>query len=344
MRLKTFLCRNMKEALTLIKHEMGPDAIIISSMRDGKGVRVTAAMDEETLPSPVQPPLDIQIAQGINSFFQLLEYHNVPEPLRQALSEKLGAMPRSALVRGMTSILLALMHFQSGFFQEKKGHQTISQNRLVLAGPSGAGKTVTLAKLAAEALMAGKSVDLITCDTLKAGGSEQLGYYAKALNVPMHVCSTTAELLAQLQHIDSRHMILIDTPGINPLNLNDFYRVVDLILALKQAPILVVPAGMDVFETLEMIDLFKNLGTTKMIGTRLDAAKRHGNILASLFCGQLELVGLSAGPSLGDRLQPGSAESLLKLCHIPTQDPSLVKTMEQTTTIPNPTYSQEARA
>jgi hypothetical protein len=81
-----------------------------------------------------------------------------------------------------------------------------------------------------------------------------------------------------------------------------------------------------------------------MIGTRLDAAKRHGNILASLFCGQLELVGLSAGPSLGDRLQPGSAESLLKLCHIPTQDPSLVKTMEQTTTIPNPTYSQEARA
>jgi len=84
----------------------------------------------------------------------------------------------------------------------------------VLVGPTGAGKTTTVAKLAARAVARGASVGLVMADTQRIGAAEQLGTYARLLGVPCATATDGAELAAALARFERRDVVYVDTAGL----------------------------------------------------------------------------------------------------------------------------------
>jgi len=89
------------------------------------------------------------------------------------------------------------------------------QSLIALVGPSGVGKTTTAAKLAAHALMAGKTVTLVGCDFFRVGASEQLARYSSLLNAHLATARTSDELANMIPTIRS-NVVIVDTSGRPP--------------------------------------------------------------------------------------------------------------------------------
>lgn len=88
---------------------------------------------------------------------------------------------------------------------------------IALVGPTGAGKTTTVAKLATNPIaFGGQRVGLLTLDTFRAGALEQLGTYAEIAGLPLEVVYDAREVQAALRRLASRAVILVDTPGRGP--------------------------------------------------------------------------------------------------------------------------------
>lgn len=105
-----------------------------------------------------------------------------------------------------------------------------SRRILMLIGPTGAGKTTTVAKLASKAIKEGKKVAVIGVDTFKIGAIEQIRIYSKMLGIPLDVVSNAGDLKKSIKRLNDRDVILIDTTGQNPRDneyigsLKDVYR------------------------------------------------------------------------------------------------------------------------
>ena len=125
MRIKLFQAANMADAMAQIRAELGADAIILEQRRTRYGVEVTAALepDEPLLIQPITPPAPLVTAGP-------LDFHNIAPGLAQALAT-------APLAESLATAL--------GFAPLPDGRE----HPLLLAGPPGAGKTVTIAKLAA---------------------------------------------------------------------------------------------------------------------------------------------------------------------------------------------------
>ncbi len=87
---------------------------------------------------------------------------------------------------------------------------------LMLIGPTGVGKTTTVAKLASRAIKQGKKVAIISIDTYKIGAAEQIRIYSRMIGIPLDIVSNTENLKDSIKKFSGRDIILIDTTGQNP--------------------------------------------------------------------------------------------------------------------------------
>lgn len=188
--------------------------------------------------------------------------------------------------------------------------QKVDQGPIILVGTPGSGKTITAAKLACEALLQRRSVSLITLDNVKAGGVVQIEKYASALDLKVSVFQNSKELTQFCRNAESSSIQIIDTPGLNPLDKEAFTRIVEVVIALKTPPTLVLPAGLDALDVRDQLKLFRSLGLRDLIWTKLDCTRYYGGLLVSLMYQGLNLAYLSSGPELGKRLLPTSASKL----------------------------------
>src|SRR5579864_341174 len=199
MRLRTFTAASMSEAMALVRARLGGDAIIVSTEEGDDGLmRVTAAVE----PAELAPPRDGP--DVIDALSEALTEHGVAPTLVEKI---LGA----ALPFETEDPLLAL----SGAFTSVFRFAPIEgkERPLLMVGPPGAGKTVSIAKLAARAVMAGKPVRLVTADIVRAGGIEQLEAFARVLKLPLHRAESAARLAPLGRQGDPQELLLIDTPG-----------------------------------------------------------------------------------------------------------------------------------
>ncbi len=295
MRLRLFRASSMAEAMAKVRAELGEDAVILGSRRVAGEMEVTAALEPaDPILIPPVPSAAIRQASTVAAEragrLAVLARHNMPPDLAEDLAD--GALAER---------LAALLHF---------AEMPLSPHRpLLLAGPPGAGKTVSCAKLATRAVMAGMAPLIITTDGARAGAVEQLAAYTRLLGLTLAVAPGPGTLGKAMAHRQAGQPVLIDTAGCDPFDTAEATEIHALARAVDAEMVLVLPAGLDVSESAEIAQAFTALGARHLLPTRLDLARRLGGVLAAAM-GGLALTQAGIGPGAADGLAEISPEWL----------------------------------
>ncbi len=149
--------------------------------------------------------------------------------------------------------------------------------RIALLGPTGGGKTTTLAKLAGHPRIYGnRAVGMLSLDTYRIGAVEQLRTYAELLSVPLAFVYTPQDIDDALAQLGSLDVVLIDTPGRGPRTTGDREAVDECIRILQPSEVhLVLPVGMERAVCEWHVDHFCERGATHLLATKLDEMPAH---------------------------------------------------------------------
>jgi flagellar biosynthesis protein FlhF len=181
---------------------------------------------------------------------------------------------------------------------------------LLLAGPPGAGKTLTTAKLTARMVLGGTPPLVITTDGQRAGAVEQLAAFTRVLGVTLAVAPTPTMLAKALVHRSPGQPVLIDTAGCDPFNEDQARQLRQLVTQAGADMVVVLPAGLDPAEAADLARAFAALGAQHLLPTRLDAARRLGGVLMAAKAGPLALTEAGIGPEVADGLETLTPEGL----------------------------------
>ena len=107
--------------------------------------------------------------------------------------------------------------------------------------------------------------------------------------------------------------VLIDSAGINPYSASDRSELAAYLVAARAEPVLVLPAGGDVFDSIEIACAFASLGSTRLLTTRLDMVHRLGSQLAAADAAQLSFCDASMTPDIAKGLFPLNPVALARL-------------------------------
>lgn len=159
---------------------------------------------------------------------------------------------------------------------------TPGQRKIVLfVGPTGVGKTTTLAKLAAGfAIEDGKKVGLITSDTYRIAAVDQLRVYAEILGIPMSVIYSPKDISGALEEHKDRDIILIDTAGRSIKDESHEKEIKEIIEYGNIHDIyLVISANSSYQGCLDILNSYEFLGEYKLIFTKIDEITTYGSII-----------------------------------------------------------------
>lgn len=184
---------------------------------------------------------------------------------------------------------------------------------LAFVGSEGAGKTTTIAKLAAvHGVKRKRRMALITMDTLRIGAADQLKAYGRLMGVPVEVARDAGELKSRMCAHADKELILVDTPG---LNHRDSRRMEALIRLADECPALkfnlVLNSQTRDEAMYESVKGFGALPIDSLSFTRLDEGKEHGAILNAMVMAKKPAAYLSTGSRVPDDIEVASRDRLL---------------------------------
>lgn len=182
-------------------------------------------------------------------------------------------------------------------------------------GPTGVGKTTTIAKLAANFKLRGRCrVGLITIDTYRIAAVDQLRMYAQILDVPLQVVLTPRELLEAIAKMRDRDVILIDTAG---RSHNDAIRIQELKSFIETAGPdevhLVLSSAASEKNLLQAVERFSQVRVDKIVFTKLDEAVGFGVVLNVLKRVDKALSYITMGQDVPDDIASGKRSELAAL-------------------------------
>ena len=181
-----------------------------------------------------------------------------------------------------------------------------------LVGPTGVGKTTTIAKLAANfRLREKRRVGLITVDTYRIAAVEQLRTYAEIIDLPMQVVSAPGEMREAVDRMADLDLVLLDTAGRSP---QDEIKLQELKAFLDEADAdevhLVLSSVSSASALTRTAERFSGVGATSLILTKLDEAAGLGNLLPLLRSCKLPLSYLTHGQNVPDDIAPAERRRL----------------------------------
>jgi flagellar biosynthesis protein FlhF len=327
MQLRTFLAKDMKEALAAVRTEMGCEAVIVASQSaKGGGVMVRAALEETELPveapqaAPPSPP--VQTAD-IDALFQQtmirrlrekksalpgrkkfdrvellasLARNRVPDSLAHGLAE-------TATKTGLTDMTLALAAAVDQRMQSAP-IDFAGAKAFLLAGPNGAGKTAVAAKLGAHARLAGRTVRLVAHDVTGAGAVARLKDFADHLDAQIVTAESAFALAAVLENAARENVLaIIDTAGFDPRQPKAATAFAAL-AAIEPIEIIgVISCLTDSEEAAEMAAALAKIGATRLILTAADMTRRMGALAAAAMTPNLAVGFVTRSPYVAGELE-----------------------------------------
>ena len=303
MRLKTLTAPTMPDALRLMKRELGPDAVILSTKKirgsDGKPtLEVTVAVDDDARPPPpsmpeptYSTPLRTTIptapaGTGTNSdLAKTLAAHNLPPGTRSSWLDAVEKITAAGFDHH--SAFSMMLGKKVNLVPEA---QQLPPGRIhVVIGPHGAGKTTFLCKLALQRQKSGANIGLLSFDDEKLGGFAPLESVARLLGDQAHLITNEKDFQTAAKAVGKRHYLFIDTPGLNPHQPDklETFRQKLFSFNLPLEVHLVVPASLNSGDMNALPYVMRDFQPRSLIFTGLDTTRRYGPLASLLHDTQL---------------------------------------------------------
>lgn len=316
MKIKRFRAKSFSEALELVKKELGEDAVVLSTEEKGgiiPSVEVVAAVDYDD-PSEGYKKMSSQIgnkkgvqvstespAREIKQLFSEIEVlKNVLNELRRNGYEltlpdnkrEIFNYLRERAIRDEFSFrLLEKVKTKEEVLRQiatelKIRRPLFNRRAIMLVGPTGSGKTTTIAKLAWVAMKQGQRVGLLSLDTYRIGAMEQIRIYAKIMGLPLLVISGVKELKEGLEKFSSRDTVLIDTTGRSPSDRQYISHISSIIGEIKRFSPggfsleihLLISSNSCEASITEAYNYYKELPINSIAFTKVDEVVRFGHL------------------------------------------------------------------
>jgi len=186
---------------------------------------------------------------------------------------------------------------------------------VALCGPTGVGKTTSVAKLAAYYSVHQRlRVALITADTYRIAAPEQLRVYANIIGIPMQVVNEPREMTAALRDFEDVDLVLVDTAGGSQFNLEQINELKGMLGAVApHETVLVLGANTQLEDLRSVAGNFKCLNPTSVLFTKLDETRQYGVMLSALLETGLPLGYLCTGQRVPDDIRVASPASVAGL-------------------------------
>lgn len=328
----------------MVRETLGDNAVIVAAGDEvrGKSVRVVAAIEpafefgkqnagEGWLQYDSEQDTDA-VAEEITD---ALLRHGASEDVMDHIVSCVTVMALEDTGTALVEALAQLYKFQPLPTKQER-------RPIILVGAPGAGKTLAAAKMAARGAMSGLSIGVISTDTVRAGGLEQLKAFTDLLDIDLYKAGTPQDLSHAVNDLHGEaDQIIIDTCGLNPFNTDDIRTLAKMIGAAEASPVMVLPGGIDADEAGEMGRVFAALGAVRLLPTRVDIARRLGGLLGAAHQGNLAFSDVSNTAKVAQGLAPLSPKALARILlpsafrtqgiparestqnqHTPTQKPS----------------------
>jgi len=326
---RTYRAPRFEDALALAKRDLGPDAMIVGTRELGARAGGRASVEllaiaagDAGLGVPVRPPaqlVDSDVASASNGrsgmgIERRLLRGGVPAAAARELATRvrarLGREPSDALeaTAALAPVLRERMIFAPSGLREARV--------VALVGPTGVGKTTTVAKLAAHAaLVEGRRVALVGMDHYRVGAAEQLERYADLIGVQVRHAWDGVSLSAALAELGWADLVLVDTEGRAP---SDTKAIAKLAEAFESAgePIFVhlcLAAATREVELDRTIARLAPLSPVRLTVTKIDEAVDAGGIVGAHVASGLPLAWLTTGQRVPEDIEVASAERLSSL-------------------------------
>jgi flagellar biosynthesis protein FlhF len=365
--IRRYVANDMREALTSIRTDLGPDAVMLSSRKLPNGVEVIAAVDyddsllgggaaaparpeetstvqldeyeqvarrlsstESAVPTTAQAaavdaPAESSVALEIKDLRRLLETQlaslawsdlNRQSPVRARLLRELAKLGvDSTLAAELADDVPSTASYQEAMrivvrrFGERlplvAWDMADDGGVFAIVGPTGVGKTTSIAKIAARFVLrhSVEELGLVSTDTYRIGARQQLNNFARILRAPMHIAENAADLGRVLDSFSDKKLVLIDTAGMSQRDV----RLANQFTTLKVEghsvrTVLALSAGADRACLAEAGKVFKAANPEALIVTKLDEAATLGGILSMAISSGLPIAYLSDGQRVPEDL------------------------------------------
>lgn len=210
----------------------------------------------------------------------------------------------------MHSVISSLLGKAEPINFRKDGKPTV----ILFVGPTGVGKTTTLAKLAATFMLSNnKKIGLITADTYRIAAVDQLKTYAEILGIPISVAYSVVEISNEIQKYSDKDVILIDTAGCSYRDKQKFDELKKLITACNADEIfLVLSTTVSSKNCKDVINNYGFIENYRLIFTKLDEASVYGSILNTTCFSNKCLSYTTNGQNVPDDIEVADIDKLSK--------------------------------
>ena len=213
------------------------------------------------------------------------------------------------IISSISNILKQKRNGAEAQFRPKSGCQVVA-----VVGPTGVGKTTTVAKLAARhAIERHKNVALISLDSDRVGGTGDLKVYAKAIGIPVKAAATSSAFKATVNEFRKFDMVLVDTSGFNPQKqgqVDDLKACLGGIDAIEiHLALSTIAKESDLLNTLRCLN---TLDVQYLIFTKLDESCTYGNLINVLMRHRLPLSFVTNGRQVPNAIETGSMDQIVE--------------------------------
>jgi flagellar biosynthesis protein FlhF len=384
MKVKTFRGRSVQQAISRIKSEIGPEAVIMSTKRvpenrtnpyGAQVFEVTASVPESNdygdaggrvFPEPKTEKNDsLSMRKNFNEYIEDIDTdekgrgNNPDEIYKEILSIKdilftlqsKGGLPEyifkypgassvyAKLIENGISSELSKKIILKSYSKEKKSESSpgslrkrvfidminmidtydpfeINDSAVAAAfiGPTGVGKTTTIAKVAADlTINQGKKVGLVSVDNYRIGALEQLKTYSTILGIPCMPAFDKSELEKALSRMRSKDVILIDTAGLSSFDEEKIKELKDIFdPSIPVSTHLVLSLTSSLENLNEASKNFSELTPSSYIFTKLDETLKKGAVLDQLDYMKLPVSYVTNGQRVPEDFEKASGKNILK--------------------------------
>eukprot|EP01156_Anaeramoeba_ignava_P018278 Anaeramoba_ignava/a91245_13.p1 GENE.a91245_13~~a91245_13.p1 ORF type:complete len:387 (-),score=-26.98 a91245_13:235-1395(-) len=196
--------------------------------------------------------------------------------------------------------------------------RTHQRKIMMFVGPTGVGKTTTIAKLAARyAYKMGTNykVGIITLDSFRVGAIEQLKAYTNIMRLPLEIVKKPEELNEAISRLRDCHYILIDTAGGSQYDIDKIDAINQYQMQLTEIPIekmLVLPSNVKSTDLQEIYNSYSQLHINNLIFTKLDETRSYGNLISFAHKTKKSICYLSIGQNVPDDLIEADANYIIE--------------------------------